>query len=158
MTEMPRHVDELTDGNPFPVKSETNEYEALSFLVRNRDYGFRPSEIAEQTDITKTSASKTMTRLFKKGLVKRSDGLYYVDPDRASELQQRLDSLDAAVRMFKMAPDDDVYSEPGWEDSLPSITPSQDQNSEPGSPDTVTDTETEATTLVDQLADETNEE
>jgi hypothetical protein len=119
MTDMPRHIDELRNGDPFPVKPETNEYEALSFLVRNRDYGFRPSEIAEQTTISKASASKIMARLFEKGLVERSEGLYYIDPDCAGELKQRLDSLDAAVRLFETAPDDDAYTGPGWEETVP---------------------------------------
>jgi len=155
---MPRHVDELQNGEPFPVKPDTNEYEALSFLVRNREYGFRPSEIAERTDISKASASKTMTRLFEKGLVKRSEGLYYVDPDRTGELKQRLDSLDAAVQLFATAPSDDADAEPGWEDTLSSITPEQDQHHEPGAADTDTHPEPEATSLVEQLTDETSEE
>lgn len=158
MTSMPRHVDELRNGDPFPVKPETNEYEALSFLVRNREYGFRPSEIAEQTDINETSASKTMARLFEKGLVKRAEGLYYVDPDRAGELKQRLDSLDAAVRLFETAPDDDAYAESDWAETLPSIDSERDSNRERGATDTDTQTETEATTLVDQLVTETDEE
>jgi DNA-binding transcriptional ArsR family regulator len=140
------------------VKPETNEYEALSFLVRNRDYGFRPSEIAEQTAISKASASKTMARLFEKGLVERSEGLYYVDPDCAGELKQRLDSLDAAVRLFDTAPADDAYTEPGWEETLPSIDSEQDHTGEENSINTNTITETDATTLVDQLSDETDEE
>ena len=85
---MPRHIKALRDNDPFPVKPETNEYEALSFLVRNREYGFTPSEIAERTTIPEASVSKTMVRLFEKGLVKRSQGAYFVDPADADELKK----------------------------------------------------------------------
>lgn len=117
---MPRHVDDLRNSDSFPVKPGTNEYHALSFLVANRDFGFTPTEIAERTTISEASASKTMTRLFDKGLVERAQGTYYVEPERADELQRRLDSLDAAARMFEQAPDD-AYAEPGWEADVPSI-------------------------------------
>lgn len=118
---MPIHVDELTSDEPFPVKPDTNEYEALSFLVAHREYGFTPAEIANHTDISKSSASKTMARLFEKGLVERSEGAYYVDPDRVGTLKQRLASLDSAVELFESAPSDDAYAEEGWEDDVPSI-------------------------------------
>jgi DNA-binding MarR family transcriptional regulator len=120
---MPIHVDELTSDEPFPVKPDTNEYEALSFLVAHREYGFTPAEIADHTDISESSASKTMARLFEKGLVERSAGAYYVDPERADTLKQRLTSLDSAVKLFNSAPSDDAYAEAGWEDEMPSIDP-----------------------------------
>ena len=49
---MPRYIDELTRDETFPVKPETNEYTALSFLLQHREYGFSPTEIAEQTGAT----------------------------------------------------------------------------------------------------------
>lgn len=122
---MPRHVDDLRNSDSFPVKPGTNEYNALSFLVANREFGFTPAEIAERTAISDGSASKTMARLFEKGLVERAQGTYYVEPERADELQRRLDSLDATERLFETAPDD-AYAEPGWEDEVPSIDPDED--------------------------------
>lgn len=155
---MPRHVDELQDSEPFPIKPDTNEYAALSFLVSNRDYGFTPTEIADRTDVSEASASKTMTRLFEKGLVERSQGVYYVDPDRADDLQRRLDSIDAAARLHETAPDDDVYTDPGWEDELPSIETGQDpgpnQDQSASTPGTETDTADEATEIVAQHTDD----
>lgn len=120
---MPIHVDHLTSDDPFLVKPDTNEHEALSFLVTHREYGFTPSEIADHTDINNSSASKTMVRLFEKGLVERSDGAYYVAPDRVDTLTRRLESLDSAIQLFESTPTDDVYAEEGWEDKLPSIDP-----------------------------------
>jgi len=149
---MPIHVDELTNDEPFPIKPDTNEYEALSFLVANHQYGFTPGEIAEHTDITKSSASKTMTRLFKKGLIKRSDGVYYVDPERADRLKQRLKSLDATVQLFESAPTDDAYAEEGWEEDLPSINP--EDESAPAETQDSTAIDAEAENLVSDLVDD----
>lgn len=153
---MPIHVDELTNEEPFPVKPDTNEYEALSFLVSHREYGFTPGEIADHTDISESSASKTMARLFEKGLVKRSEGAYYVDPDRTDRLKQRLKSLDSAVQLFKSAPTDDAYAEQGWEDELPSIDPS-DESDTTETQDSTT-TEAEADNLIADLEDDNVEE
>jgi hypothetical protein len=123
---MPRHVDDLRNSDSFPVKPETNEYHALSFLVANREFGFTPVEVAARTTVSESSASKTMTRLFEKWLVERAQGSYYVEPDRAEELQRRLDSLDATARFFERAPDD-AYAKSGWKEEVPSIDPEADR-------------------------------
>lgn len=57
---MPVPVNDLTDDEPFPVKPESAEYEALSFLVIHHEYGFTPQEIAARTALNKTTASNTM--------------------------------------------------------------------------------------------------
>lgn len=149
---MPIHVDELTSDEPFPVKPDTNEYEALSFLVAHREYGFTPAEIADHTDISESSASKTMARLFEKGLVERSEGAYYVDPDRAGTLKQRLTSLDSAVELFESAPNDDAYAEEGWEDEVPSINP--DDSSTTSTEGGAATVEDQAEDLITELEDE----
>ena len=125
MTTMPRRVDKLRSREPFPVTPGTHEYDALSFLVRNRDYGFTPTEISDRTDVAERSASKTLARLFDKGLVDRVQGVYFVDPDRAADLQRRLESIDAAARLHESAPDD-AGAEPGWESQVPSLAPGEE--------------------------------
>lgn len=153
---MPVPIDELTNDDPFPVKPDTNEYEALSFLVAHREYGFTPSEITDHTDISDSSASKTMARLFDKGLVERSEGTYYVNPDRADKLKQRLESLDSAVQLFESAPTDDVYAEEGWEDEVPSIDP--DEEADTTSTEDTTPAEDRAADLIADLEDSHKEE
>jgi len=118
---MPVPVDELTEDESFPVTPDTNEYEALDFLVRHRQYGFSPREIAARTDINESSVAKTMRRLDEKGLVERSDEIYYVDPVRIDTIRARLTSVDAVVRLFEGTPDDDAYAEAGWEEQVPPI-------------------------------------
>ncbi|QLH82073.1 MarR family transcriptional regulator [Halosimplex pelagicum] len=122
---MPVPVDELTNDDPFPVKPDTNEYEALSFLVEHHKYGFTPSEIAARTDLREASTSKAMTRLFENGLVERAETIYYIDPRRADELKQRLASLDSVDRLFEAVPNDDAYAKQGWEQEIPSIDPDE---------------------------------
>ena len=146
---MPRHVDDLRNSDSFPVKPGTNEYHALSFLVANREFGFTPAEIAERTAISDGSVSKTMARLFEKGLVERAQGTYYVEPERADELKRRLDSLDATARLFEKAPDD-AYAEPGWEDEVPSIDPDEGRTM---TDDDARTTAADADELVSELMD-----
>lgn len=118
---MPVPVDELTDDDPFPVTPDTNEYEALDFLVRHHEYGFRPHEIAERIEINESSVAKTMRRLDEKDLVERSDEIYYVDPVRVDAIKARLKSFDTVARLFERTPDDDAYAEEGWEQKVPTI-------------------------------------
>jgi DNA-binding MarR family transcriptional regulator len=145
---MPRHVDDLRNSDSFPVKPATNEYHALSLLVANREFGFTPAEIADRTTVSEASASKTMTRLFEKGLVERAQGSYYAEPERADELKRRLDSLDATARLFETAPDD-AYAEPGWETQVPSIDPDDERTRAEDERTTVAD----ADELVSDLTD-----
>lgn len=150
---MPRHIDELRNDDPFPVKPGTNEYEALSFLVSHREYGFTPAEIADHTDVSSSSVSKTVARLYEKGLVSRSSGAYYVEPERADEVKRQLESLDSATRLFDSAPED-AYSEKGWEEEVPSIDPDASVRSESREP---TELETEAEDLISDVLDESQE-
>jgi DNA-binding MarR family transcriptional regulator len=146
---MPIHVDDLTNDEPFPVKPDTNEYEALSFLVAHREYGFTPSEIAGHTEINESSASKTMARLFEKGLVERAEGAYYAAPDRADKLKQRLESLDSAIQLFESVSNDDVYAEEGWEDEMATIDP--DEEADTTDEGDSTPAEDQATNLIADL-------
>ena len=114
------HTDESSDHTHFPVVPETDEYTALSFLVRYSGERFTSCEIVEQAGVSEGNMSETMENLIEHQLVCRSEDTYYVDSERATELKHRLESIDAVVQLFENAPDDD-YSEEGWEDRLESI-------------------------------------
>ncbi|SNR77938.1 hypothetical protein SAMN06266787_12715 [Halorubrum ezzemoulense] len=120
---MPVSVDELTADEPFPVKPESNQCKALTFLVTHHEYGFTPREIAAQTALDKTTAVDALARLFENELINRADEVYYIEPRRVDELKHRLESLDSAVRLFEATPNDDSYAEEGWEQEVPSIDP-----------------------------------
>lgn len=110
-----------SDDDSFPVNPDTDEYEALDFLVRHHECGFVQSEIADRTNIIESRVAKTMTRLIEKGFVKRSNRTYCVDPDQVDVLRERLKSINSVVQLFEGVPDDDAYAEEGWEDELPNI-------------------------------------
>lgn len=149
---MPRHVSDLQRDESFPVKPGTNEYEALSFLSRNSEFGFSPAEIAAQTPVPKSSASKTMARLVEKGVIERAEGVYYVEPERQAAIKRRVESLDAAARLFETAPSDDAYAE-DWEAAVPTL----DVDEEMGARDAA-GSDDAATALVDEIAADSNAE
>ncbi len=108
------------DGEPFLVKPETDKYEVISFLVRNRKSSFTPSEIASDLDIADQTVSNVLSYLLKHGTAVRSQGEYYLNSESAKYLQQRLKSVDSAKQLHDIASNNDAYSENGWEEKLDS--------------------------------------
>ena len=125
---MPVPVEELTSDNPFSIRPDTNEYEALSFLVAHHEYGFTPREIAVRTVLSEAAASNTLARLFENGVVERTDSIYYIDPHQVDELTYRLKSLDSLVTLFEVTPDGDSYDEEDWEQEVSSVDPDSEPN------------------------------
>ncbi|WP_324759474.1 MarR family transcriptional regulator [Haloarcula montana] len=111
--------DQKTD-DPFLVKPETDEYDITSFLVRNQESSFTPSEIASTLDVTENEASRVVSSLYERDLASRSQGSYYVDAETAKILRHRLTSVDSAERLHTTAPDNDAYAEDDWEDDVAS--------------------------------------
>lgn len=146
---MPIPIDDLTNDELFSVKPESVEYEALSFLVAHHKYGFTPKEIAARTALNKTAASSTMAQLVEKGLVEQAENVYYIDPRRVDELSNRLRSLDSAVELFEVTPDDDRYAEEDWKQEVPSINPDeQTEISDEGSSEAV---KAQAEALIEEI-------
>lgn len=77
----------------FPVNPGTNEETALRFLAGEPGFGWPPAKIAEHTDIKSGSATKTMQRLYEKGLVDRISGRYFLNPDLQEEINGLLGDL-----------------------------------------------------------------
>jgi len=111
------------NDDPFPVKPNSKEYEALSLLVAHYEYGFPLHDIANRIALSKASTSKAMTRLLENDLVERTENFYYIDPRRINELAQRLKSIDSVVQFFESTPNDDIYAKEGWEQELSKIDP-----------------------------------
>lgn len=111
-------MDDSRDQEPFPVLPDTDEYEVLSFLVRNRGERFTSSEIAVHADVKEASATETLYDLLEKNLVEHDQGDYYVNSDRAEDIKSRLESVDAAERLHEITPDDDIYAVTDWEEEL----------------------------------------
>jgi len=108
-------------GDAFPVKPETNEYTVLSLLVAHPGSEFTLGEIANYTDISESAATEAVMQLRDWGLINQSEDHYYVNQEQGGELAKRLESLDAVVRFFEVAPADDAYAERGWEDEVPTL-------------------------------------
>ncbi|WP_080509899.1 helix-turn-helix domain-containing protein [Halorubrum saccharovorum] len=111
-------MDNSRNYEPFPVLPETDEYDVLGFLVRNRGNRFTPSEIARHADVNEASAIEALHELLEKDLVEHDQGDYHVDSDRAEDVKFRLESVDAAKRLHETAPDDDMYAVTDWEEEL----------------------------------------
>lgn len=155
---MSQRIDGLGNRGPFPVKPQTDEYEVCSLLVRNRGYAFTSAEIADETGISESDVSDVLSQLLDEDMVKRTEDIYYLTPEQADVLKQRLESVDAAVRLFEAAPEDDAYAEAGWEDNLPSIDPNQDASEQDQAAPQPRDTREEAASLIDRLSEERDSE
>jgi len=112
--------DHRTDDS-YIVQPGTDEYDVISFLVHNRRYRFTLSELASALHINEERISEIVSHFLETGIVERVQERYYVDIESAKDLQQRLESIDAAERLHNTAPDDDAYAEQGWENELPSL-------------------------------------
>lgn len=158
---MPREVEGLRDEGPFPVKPQTDEYRVLSFLVQKWEYAFTPDEIVSETGIDKPVVLNILSHFLEKEMIEQTEDLYYLRSDQVDVLKRRLDSVDAAVRLFEAAPGDDAYAEEGWENSLPSIDTDQgDTEPEPSESDESEprDISEEAAALIDRLSEERESE
>ena len=79
---MPIELDTHEPSEPMDVQPGTNEADALCFLYANSDYGFKPAEVREHTDIPNNSAYKALSRLYEKDLLgKTADGFYHALDD-----------------------------------------------------------------------------
>jgi len=103
----------------------SNEISLCAIFRTYDEDGFTPQETAARTGLNKTTASNTIAQLVENGVVERADDVYYIDPRRVDELTNRLRSLDSAVKLFKVTPDDDSYAEENWEQEVPSINPDE---------------------------------
>ena len=111
-------MDNSRNHEPFPVLPETDEYDVLGFLVRNRGDRFTASEIARHAEVNETSAIEALHELLEKNLVEHDQEDYYVNSDRAEDIKFRLESVDAAKRLHEGAPDNDMYAVTDWEEEL----------------------------------------
>lgn len=115
--------DSLETDSPFLVKPETPEYEALSFLTRNREQRFTLDAIVAQTSLDSHTATPVLEHLVDTGLLTRIENTVFLPAKRAKDVQRRLESIDAAERLFLAAPEGDAYTEQGWEADVPNLDP-----------------------------------
>lgn len=111
--ELQRRADE-----EFPVSPGTNEEAALRHLAVNADTAYRPRALADETEIAPNSVGKTLDRLYRKGLLDRHDGYYFVVQERVDEIRGVLGDLHNA----EMAAADAVAGPPDTDGDDPIAT------------------------------------
>lgn len=78
----------------------TTKSDIIAFLYSHSDLGYKPSEIAEELDIPRGTATGTLKRLYEADYVaKTEDGYYHALEDRA-DLRRYVSSLNQLHRMF----------------------------------------------------------
>jgi len=112
---MPIHLD--SDDETPPVKPETNEHELLAVLLDHPDMGFTPKELSELTAVPHSSVHKTLSRLQKKGLVRKVDSYWAIADDVATSRVANVVSL----AMIEAEYGDDAYGDEGWAEEAPDL-------------------------------------
>jgi len=90
---MPIEVDEFEEApkKALEIDRNTNKWEVVKFLLKNREQAFTPKEIESNVDVPDGSVGVILSRLEEKGVV-RHKGKYW-----AIERDDRLASLSAMV-------------------------------------------------------------
>lgn len=116
---MPIQLDNGGQDDPPPVEPGTNAHKLLEVLLDHPDMAFAARELTELTDVRRSSAHKTLTRLEDRGLVRKVKGSYWaVADDVAASRVANVVSLDAIEEQYK----NDAYAEDdGWMDRQPDL-------------------------------------
>ena len=111
---MPIRIDSSGRDTP-PIKPGTNAHELLTVLLDHPDMAFTPKELTELTDVPHSSVHKTLSRLQKKGLVRRVDSYWAVAEDVAASEIANVVSLQQIEAVYG----DDAYGDDdGWADDV----------------------------------------
>lgn len=115
---MPVDIEALEKAEALPVKPDTNEHALLSVLADHPDKAFSSGELASLTNVAPGTASKSLSRLEEKGLVRKLDGYWAVADDRLATRVASIMSLEAIEARYG----DDVYGRSdAWVDELPDL-------------------------------------
>lgn len=92
---------ELTPG--------TTRSDIVAFLYRNKEFGYRPSEISEGLDIPEGTATTTLIRLHEGGYIGKTEDSYYHALEEREDLRRYvagLDQMDRMTRELEADPDE----------------------------------------------------
>lgn len=109
-THMPIH----RESHPADVdlKPGTTKSEIVVFLYQNLDLAYSPSEVAEELEIPKGTATTTLRRLHRSGYVGRMNEGYYHGLDDRDDLRRYPRSVSETKSMFSTHPDSASSPEP----------------------------------------------
>lgn len=112
---MPVNFDEYRtqqEESGLPFDPDTHAYRILSFLGEHPERGYKPAEIAEETNIKPGSVRGTLNRLEEQGLVAHAEPYWsFGDDDRLTALSGTMMSLKAIGDRY----DDDEFE--GWDEA-----------------------------------------
>lgn len=118
LNQMPVDIEILEEADALPIKPNTNEHALLSVLADHPQKGFTSGELATLADVAPGTASKSLSRLEEKGLVRKLDGYWAVADDRLASRVASIISLEAIEARYG----DDVYGRSDdWVDELPDL-------------------------------------
>lgn len=107
---MPIHRDSYPED--VDLKPGTTRSEIVVFLYQNLDFAYTPSEIAEELDIPKGTATTTLRRLHDRGYVGRIEQGYYHARDDRDDLRRYPRSVAETEALFTTHPDNANAPEP----------------------------------------------
>lgn len=114
---MPIRIDSGGEDTPL-IKPDTNAHELLTVLLDHPDMGFSPKELADLTDVPHSSVHKTLSRLQKKGLVRKVDSYWAVADDVGASRIANVVSL----QQIEVEYGDDAYGDDDeWADDVPDL-------------------------------------
>lgn len=106
-----REYSERSEGTGFAFDPDTHAYRILTFLAENPEQGYKPSKIAEETDIKPGSVRGTLKRLEDRGLVRHAEPYWAIgDDDRLAAMTGTMLSLKAIGDRYA----DDEFE--GWDE------------------------------------------
>ena len=94
------------------LKPGTTKSAIVVFLYQNLDFAYSPSEIAEELDIPKGTATTTLRRLHDRGYVGRMKEGYYHGLDDREDLRRYPRSVAETEAVFTSHPDSADAPEP----------------------------------------------
>lgn len=100
---MPIHRESYPED--IDLKPGTTKSDIVIFLYRNLDFAYTPSEIAEELDIPKGTATTTLRRLHDGGYVGRIEEGYYHGLDDRTDLRRYPQSVAETEALFTSHPD-----------------------------------------------------
>lgn len=136
---MPVHLETHTpeiDLTPGTTKSDV-----VFFLYNNPEFGYRPSEIKEELDIPRGTATTTVKRLHESGYIGKTEDSYYYALENREDICRYVASLDQLDRLFGH------HTEEGANSAPASLTTQPDRDIDED------DVETELSELEDEITD-----
>lgn len=94
------------------LKPGTTKSEIVVYLYRNLEFAYMPSEIAEELEIPKGTATTTLRRLHDRGYVGRMEEGYYHGLDDREDLRRYPRSVAETEALFASHPDNTDAPEP----------------------------------------------